>query len=988
MRRSALTLVAAFAMLASLALPASADHTDPNSPITLNSSATPLPGGEPSIVPSPEGVWDHQWWFPGHEASDITFFRKGGNLYASQGTLGQGLPRTVYVGQRITQLMEGDEMLDPPRIRADHGSAACTSPATSATGLQHDSFATPPGDPEILTDSTDAVGRCHDTGGGGLELIDISGLDDPEFEPRELHLLRFNAYSHTTTLDPERPWIIYSNNSSANGTNFLDFADIRSCLTESNGGFIPDGVTEIDDKRELCRPEVYRIPFEDEWTQGTVTEDGEPTGNAQMCHDTVIEDNILYCSGLHGEVLLDISDLTDEDGDPRGEPLECELVEGTNSTGAMVTDCALGGPTVQGAAAHEAWEAQGSPQATGWEYLGHFNHPGRTADNTNSNTQVRADRGVAVSHETRPFPQAATGDRRFMLVSDERGGGVIPGGASCTDDNFDIYGHGGLHVFDYTDPSNIQHAKMLDDNGEEQRAFWRTENIFPHGTFCVAHRFRFLEGEQRFIMGYYTQGVRIIDYEIDEDGYISFEEVGSYAFKESNTWTGDVFHHEDNENGTRTYYIAVTDTLGSPSRGMDILTWTHTPNPIDAQQQPPGEQPQPPGPPVDPDPTETDTVTVQRVAGDDRIGTAIEVSQEVYPDGADTVVIARADEFADALAGAPLAKQEEAPILLTISDQVLPAVEAEIERLGASTAILLGGEAALSSNVAAQLRDMGLDVERVWGANRFGTAAQIAEAMGGQFESVFLTEGIHPNPDRGWPDAMSAAPYAAFSERPVLLVAHDILPPETRQALDDTDAEETVVVGGSAAVSDRVFDEIEEAGHGPRRLAGGNRFETSAAVYNEGIEAGMAGLEPGMDQSTLWVATGQNWPDALTGGAAVGARGETLVLVARDDLADSPATRDLIAEHREEITHVNLLGGRAAITQNVEDQIREILDAPDADDDATMAAAPGGATPLRAAGSPLSADAALLLAGLGLLPLAAFIGRRRRRLGDTAPATA
>ena len=89
------------------------------------------------------------------------------------------------MGQRIVQLMEGDEVLEPPVIRADHGSAACFQPATSATGLQHDSFATPPDDPEILTDTTDAVGRCHDSAGGGIELFtgDVGVIDSPlEFD--------------------------------------------------------------------------------------------------------------------------------------------------------------------------------------------------------------------------------------------------------------------------------------------------------------------------------------------------------------------------------------------------------------------------------------------------------------------------------------------------------------------------------------------------------------------------------------------------------------------------------------------------------------------------------------------------------------------------------------------------------------------------------------------------------------------------------------
>jgi putative cell wall-binding protein len=965
--RSALVILSAMAMVLALGLPALADHTAPNSPLTLNPSANAIPGGEPSIVRSPQGDWEHKWWFPGHEASDITFFRKGGNLYASQGTLGQGPQRSVYVGQRIVQLMEGDEMLDPPRIRADHGSAACEEepipPATSATGLQHDSFATPPGDPEILTDTTDATGRCHDTGGGGIELIDISGLDNPEFEPRELHLLRFNAYSHTTTLDPERPWIIYSNNSSANGTNFLDFADIRSCLTESNGGFIPDSVTDLEEKRELCRPEVYRIPFEDEWTQQTVDGEQEPQGTPSMCHDIVIEDNIVYCSGLNSEVLLDISELTDEDGTPRGEPLDCgEPIEGTNGTGAMVTDCSLGGPTAQGPAAHEAWEAQDSPQAAGWEYIGHYNHPGRTDAPSNSNLRVPADEGVAVSHESRPFPVETTGGRNFMLVSDERGGGVIPGGASCTDDNFDVYGHGGLHVFDYSDPTNIQHAKMLDENGEEQQAFWRTENIFPHGTFCVVHRFRFLEGEQRIVMGYYTQGVRILDYEVDEDGYISFEEVGSYAFKESNTWTGDVFHHEDNEDGTRTYYIAVTDTLGSPSRGMDILTWTHEPNFIAGQPDP--------LPPVggEDDP-------VRRLSGPDRIDTAIAVSQEMFDDGdADTVVVSRRQEYPDALAGGPLAAALNGPILITQDHELTERVADEIERLDPREIIILGGTNAVHQEVQDDLEERftTATVRRIGGRDRFVTAAMIADELDSDSGRAFITEGRNPDDGRGWPDAVSVSALAAFAGDPILLVEHERLPAATAEALEEHGVTETVIVGGESAVSRSVEDELESRGHNPDREGGRDRYETSIKITERG-------LDEGMTTSTVWVATGLNWPDALTAGPAAGTRGEALVLIHGQRTDGSPATWDFLERNAEEIDEAILLGGTVAISEEVEQRIRETIDTDDGNGGGLPLPLPGDeAEAARTAGIP-DGNTALLLLTLAVLPTAALIGRRRRR---------
>jgi hypothetical protein len=582
--RFLLVVVCVAGLVVGMGLPAAADHTDPNSPLTPM-PPDGFPGAEPGMARG-EGEWDFVTNFPANLASDVKFFDKGGKRYASQGTLGQGPRGTFYVGQRMIQVLDDANEL-APTFRADHGSAACNSPATSATGLQHDAFATPLADPEILFDATDAVGRCHDTPGGGLELIDVSGLGDPEFEPREVHLIRFNGYSHTLTVDPKRPWIVFSNSSDFANNNTLDFADIRTCLSESAGGTLADGA-DLDARRASCRPVVYRIPYEDEWTQATNADGDELRPGSAACHDLVVEDNIIHCSALNAELLLDISDLTDENGDPRGEPLQCEGVEGTNDTAAMVTDCALGGPTATGDAMRTAWAEQGSPQATGWRYLGHFNHPGRnnqfgTTDG-NSNTVVRADDGVAVSHETRPIPASVSGDRRFIMVSDERGGGVVPGGASCTDDNFDVYGHGGMHFYDVTDPANIDHAKLLDDDGNEQKAFWRGDVVVPQGTFCVVHRFRFLPGEKRFVMGYYSQGIKIVDYDIDENGYFTFDEVASYTFKDSNTWTGDVFHYTDNADGTRTYHIAASDTLqalGNLTRGMDIISWTGPPNPID-----------------------------------------------------------------------------------------------------------------------------------------------------------------------------------------------------------------------------------------------------------------------------------------------------------------------------------------------------------------------------------------------------------------------
>jgi putative cell wall-binding protein len=926
------TLAATALLLVGLAGSALADHTDPNTP-----QSQPTEGFTQPFDARGEGEWEHLFNVPPNPGSDHHHFVKDGVLYVVHGTIGQG--NENHVGQRILRLMDVGGEFDPEEVAwiADHGSAHCTPGDPAGTlGLQHDQSTVPPVDPEILLDTTDATGRCHDQPSGGIEIIDISGLGEEGFEVREIHLTRFASTTHTLTRDDTYPWLIYSNNSAA-GAYWMDFMDIRSCLTESAGGTLPDDA-DLDTKREQCRPEAYRIPFEQEWTMRTVTLDGEPQGPGNGCHDVTSIGTILYCSGVDGEVILDIAGMVDENGEIQGDPLPCEVIAASPgfdaSTGAMVTDCQLGGTHPAPAAELAAWEAAGSPQAEGWEFLGNFNHPGR--EDNNNNFRVPASEGVAISHQTMPL-EIPERFGEFMIVADERGGGVLPHGAACGDPEEDVYWHSGLHVFDITDPGNIQRATMLDEDGEEVNAFWRGEVLQPMPTFCVVHMFHPLHHEQRLVMGYYSQGIKILDYRISEDGHFEFEEVAAFRFPgpvASNTWMADVFHTVDNDDGTRTHFITVSDI----NRGFDIVSWTGVPGQLQDA-------------PVD---------RLERVFGPTRIETAVEISRARW-DTSLTAVLARDDVFADALAGAALAADEDAPILLTHREELPEATQEEIERLGARRVILLGGDAAISEDVADELRAQAIVVERIGGEDRFETAAMIAEQLG-DTETAFLVEGWHANPERGWPDAVSSAPYAAFTENPILLTIHDTLPEATADALEDLGVSETIVVGGSGAVSDAVVSEVSDRGHGPRRVFGPDRYATSVAVLDEAIEAGM-------DTQVTWLATGENWPDALAAGPAVGLEGDALLLVHDQDLNVSPATRDAIAEHAPTMQLVRLLGGTMAISADVEQQVAGILGEQPADgdhDDNHGDDEEGGGTSAQA-----------LLVPLAILPFAALARRRR-----------
>src|SRR5699024_4825261 len=178
----------------------------------------------------------------------------------------------------------------------------------------------------------------------------------------------------------------------------------------------------------------------------------------------------------------------------------------------------------------------------------------------------------------------------------------------------------------------------------------------------------------------------------------------------------------------------------------------------------------------------------ERISGDLRYDTAVETSQAGWAD-ADTVVLARGDEYADALAGVPLAYKLDAPILLTPTKELWDATADEIDRLGADNVVILGGKGAVSTNVEKALTDKGLNVRRIDGSDRFTTAALIAEEVAPDgTEEVAIANGMD------FPDALSVASSAAKEGTPILLVKDNWISDKTVDTINALGAEQAQVV--------------------------------------------------------------------------------------------------------------------------------------------------------------------------------------------------
>lgn len=309
--------------------------------------------------------------------------------------------------------------------------------------------------------------------------------------------------------------------------------------------------------------------------------------------------------------------------------------------------------------------------------------------------------------------------------------------------------------------------------------------------------------------------------------------------------------------------------------------------------------------------------TVSRLAGATRIETAVAVSRHSHPQGADVVLLARADDFPDALAGAPLASALDAPILLSGSDALSSATADEIRRLGARRAVLLGGTVALSAAVESGLRSEGVDrIERIAGATRYHTAAAIAQrTTDGHSTAAYVAAGRGATPDTGWHAALSVAPLAAAQGRPLLLVDPGTVPGATSDALRDLDVGSLTVVGGPAEIAEATVQTLAAIAT-VQRIGGSDVYATSAAVADLAERSGLR-------TARLWIANGITWPDALVSGPAIARSEGVLVLVDREDLARSPATRDWIFDRSGIVEELRVLGGEIALAPSVVDAILE-----------------------------------------------------------------
>ena len=232
-------------------------------------------------------------------------------------------------------------------------------------------------------------------------------------------------------------------------------------------------------------------------------------------------------------------------------------------------------------------------------------------------------------------------------------------------------------------------------------------------------------------------------------------------------------------------------------------------------------------------------------------------------------------------------------------------------RTGAVTVTLNNITASNQAMVTVSL----LPAQRISGTDRFATAIAIAQAGYPTTEPPTTVPVVYLATGSNYPDALAAAPAAALLHGPLLLTPSDSLPANVSAEITRLRPARIVVAGGEGAISAHVLSQL--AGLAPTviRISGTDRYQTARQVVRDAFPGSTS---PGAVRSA-YLATGLNYPDALSAAAAAGAAGVPVLLANGQADSVDAATLELIRYLG--VTTVTIVGGTVVVSPGMESSL-------------------------------------------------------------------
>lgn len=217
--------------------------------------------------------------------------------------------------------------------------------------------------------------------------------------------------------------------------------------------------------------------------------------------------------------------------------------------------------------------------------------------------------------------------------------------------------------------------------------------------------------------------------------------------------------------------------------------------------------------------------------------------------------------------------------------------------------MILLGIMILSSKVSYTIEAKDSTKQRIYGENRYETAARISEYGWKNSDYVILASG------EGFADALSATPLAKKYNAPIMLTKKNELNEFSKNGLSKLKVKNVIIVGGQGAVSDQIEKEISGMNIGIRRICGINRYETSLKIAQEvGIKNGIV------------ITNGTNFADAISI-ASIAAEKEMPVLL----VPGKEFTKEELEfiKGQDISKDVYLIGGPKVVSENIQNHFRD-----------------------------------------------------------------
>lgn len=342
-------------------------------------------------------------------------------------------------------------------------------------------------------------------------------------------------------------------------------------------------------------------------------------------------------------------------------------------------------------------------------------------------------------------------------------------------------------------------------------------------------------------------------------------------------------------------------------------TETSNPNPDPTPDPTPDPNPDPnPDPQPQPNPNQNG---LHRIFGQTRYQTMAALVEKGEWEQGGTAIVASGANFPDALSASSLAGLLDAPVILTENSGLSTDASDELKRLAPTRVYVIGGESAISASTYKQIQNITgkkCTVERIAGQTRYETCMKIASHPAfKQAKTVIIVTGTN------YADALSISPYAYKKGYPILLC--DPMKGLTNEEFDfvhEMCYDYAILVGGTSAVPQHVETQLKWLALNDQiRLSGATRYETSAEILD--FETHTTSLKT----DGVFLATGNNFPDALAAGPVAAKKGTVLLLVD----PGMQTTCKTLGEYKGSISNAYIVGGTSVVPQNDAQTLAEAL---------------------------------------------------------------